>query len=101
MNRGPLSDMIRGRAGDVDVSNIDVSVLRRGEWLNKTFAFARLLATWTQHIGLKHEVVDSFRDCRRQSFCNRQTPAHFPARETTIGGTCDDLLKPYRNSKIQ
>ena len=35
------------RAGDVDVSNIDVPVLMRGEWLNETFTFARLFATWT------------------------------------------------------
>ena len=35
------------RAGDVDVSNINVPVLVRGERLNKTFALARLLATWT------------------------------------------------------
>jgi hypothetical protein len=28
------------RPGDVDVSNIDVPVLMRGEWLNETFAFA-------------------------------------------------------------
>jgi hypothetical protein len=47
-----------GRAGDVDVSNIDVPVLMRGEWLNETFTFARLLATWTQHIGLTQNVVD-------------------------------------------
>ncbi len=46
------------RAGDVDVSNIDVPVLMRGEWLNETFTFARLLATWTQHIGLTQNVVD-------------------------------------------
>jgi hypothetical protein len=35
------------RAGDVDVSNIDVPVLMRGEWLNEIFTLARLLATWT------------------------------------------------------
>ena len=35
------------RAGDVDVSNINVPVLVRGERLNKTSALARLLATWT------------------------------------------------------
>jgi hypothetical protein len=35
------------RASDVDVSNINVPVLVRGERLNKTFALARLLATWT------------------------------------------------------
>jgi hypothetical protein len=35
------------RAGDVDVSNINVPVLVRGERLNKTLALARLLATWT------------------------------------------------------
>jgi hypothetical protein len=34
------------RAGEVDVINIDMPVLVRGEWLNKTFALARLLATW-------------------------------------------------------
>ncbi|MGV2338987.1 MAG UNVERIFIED_CONTAM: hypothetical protein LVR18_34890 [Planctomycetaceae bacterium] len=34
-------------AGDVDVSNINVPVLVRGERLNKTSALARLLATWT------------------------------------------------------
>jgi hypothetical protein len=28
------------RAGDVDVINIDMPVLVRGEWLNKTFALA-------------------------------------------------------------
>ncbi len=28
------------RAGDFDVSNIDVPVLMRREWLNETFAFA-------------------------------------------------------------
>ncbi len=33
------------RADDVDVSNIDVPVLMRGEWLNETFTLARLLAT--------------------------------------------------------
>jgi hypothetical protein len=33
-------------------------VLVRGEWLNKTFALARLLATWAQHIGLTQNVVD-------------------------------------------
>gem|GEM_PF-6375314 len=46
------------RAGDVDVSNIDVPVLMRGEWLNETFTFKRLPATWTQHIGLTEKVVD-------------------------------------------
>jgi hypothetical protein len=46
------------RAGDVDVSNINVPVPVRGERLNKTFALARLLATWTQHIGLTQNVVD-------------------------------------------
>ena len=35
------------RGGDVDVSNIDVPVLMRGEWLTETFTFARLLAAWT------------------------------------------------------
>ncbi len=35
------------RAGAADVSNIDVPVLMRGEWLNETFTLARLLATWT------------------------------------------------------
>ncbi|MGV2340802.1 MAG UNVERIFIED_CONTAM: hypothetical protein LVR18_44735 [Planctomycetaceae bacterium] len=34
-------------ASDVDVSNIDMPVLVRGERLNKTFALARLPATWT------------------------------------------------------
>ena len=34
------------RVGDVDVMNIDMPVLVRGEWLSKTFALARLLATW-------------------------------------------------------
>jgi hypothetical protein len=34
-------------AGDVDVSNIDVPVLTRGEWPNETFTFPRFLATWT------------------------------------------------------
>jgi hypothetical protein len=28
------------RGGDVDVSNIDVPVLMRGEWLNNSFALA-------------------------------------------------------------
>jgi hypothetical protein len=28
------------RAGEVDVSDIDVPVLMRGEWLNETFALA-------------------------------------------------------------
>jgi hypothetical protein len=46
------------RPGDVNVSNIDVPVLMRGEWLNETFTFTRLLATWTQHIGLTQNAVD-------------------------------------------
>ena len=46
------------RASDVDVSNINVPVLMRGECLNETFTFARLRATWTQHIGLTQNVVD-------------------------------------------
>jgi len=46
------------RAGDVDVSNINVPVLMRGEWLNETLTFARLPATWTQHIGLTQNVAD-------------------------------------------
>ena len=34
---------------------------RKRERLNKTFALARLLATWTQHIGLTQNVVDCSR----------------------------------------
>jgi hypothetical protein len=34
-------------AGNADVSNIDVPVLMRGEWLNATFTLARLIATRT------------------------------------------------------
>jgi hypothetical protein len=36
-----------GHPGDVDVSNIDVPVLMRGEWLNETFTLTRLPDTWT------------------------------------------------------